>query len=296
MTLTRRRFLAIAASAGVLPATAPRATASTWTGIALGAEATITLDGPPDRAGAALHDATAALRRIERRFSLYDTRSDLVRLNATGRLIRPHADWTAIMRVADMVHYATEGRFDPTVQPLWRALAEGRDTAAPRAAIGWARLKHGPDMITLDPAQAVTLNGIAQGYATDAVQAVLRRHGFGRSLVNIGEFSGDGGPWRLGVADPAQGLVLERSLTDEAIATSSPGAIALGPGGHILSAAGHAAMWSTVSVTADTATLADAVSTALCMADRDAIARIKPRLPGLRRITAIDAEANIATF
>jgi thiamine biosynthesis lipoprotein len=295
MTQTRRRFLAIAAAAATLPAAA-RAAAPAWTGSALGAEASITLEGPRARTGPALRDAVATLRRVERLFSLYDPDSDLVQLNATGRLAQPGTDWAALLRVADTVNRGTEGRFDPTVQPLWRALADGHDPAAARAAIGWELVRHGPAGIALAPGQALTFNGIAQGYATDAVRAVLRRHGFVRSLVNIGEFAGDGGPWRLGVADPAFGIVLERTLTDGAIATSSPAALTVGGHGHILSPTGHPAAWSTVSVEADSATLADAASTALCLADRAAIARIRPALPGLRRITAIDADGNIATF
>ncbi|MGS4944783.1 FAD:protein FMN transferase [Meridianimarinicoccus sp. RP-17] len=295
MTQTRRRFLAILGAAAALPGTA-QATAPAWTGIALGAEATITLDGPAALTAPALAEAVAALRRVERLFSLYDAGSDLSRLNASGRLDRPGADWAALLRIADRVHHATEGRFDPTVQPLWRALAAGRDPGPARAAIGWHRIRHGAEAITLDTGQALTLNGIAQGYATDAVRAVLRRHGFTRSLVNIGEFAGDGGPWRLGLADPAQGIVLERTLADGAMATSSPGAMTLGPHGHILPTAGHAPVWSTVSVEADSATLADAASTALCMADRAVIAGIARALPGLRRITVIDTDGNIATF
>lgn len=295
MTLTRRRFLAIAASATALPSDALPATPA-WSGIALGADATITLDGPHDRTAPALAEAVTALRRIERMFSLFDPASDLRRLNATGRLDRPAAGWSTLIGMVDTVHRATDGRFDPTVQPLWRALAEGRDTAEARAAIGWARVQHGPDGVRLDRGQALTLNGIAQGAATDAVRAVLRRHGFARSLVNIGEFAGDGGPWRLGVADPLHGIALERTITDGAIATSSPGAMWLGAQGHILSPAGHAPVWSTVSVEAANATLADAVSTALCLADRAAIGRIKQALPEVHRITVIDADSNIITL
>lgn len=294
MTLTRRRFLAIAASATALPSAALSAPPA-WSGTALGADASITLDGPPDRTAPARADAVAALRRVERMFSLFDPASDLVRLNATGRLDRPAAAWHALLRVVDAVHRATDGRFDPTVQPLWRALADGHDPAPARAAIGWGRVRHGPDRVRLGAGQALTLNGIAQGFATDAVRAVLRQHGFARSLTNIGEFAGDGGPWRLGVADPTLGITLDRTITDRAIATSSPGAMVLGGQGHILSPAGHAPLWSTVSVEAADATLADAVSTALCLADRAAMVRIKQALPGVHRITAIDADGNIAT-
>ncbi|PWR02628.1 nosX [Meridianimarinicoccus roseus] len=301
MTLPRRRFLAITAAAGACTALPAPAAVPSWSGLALGAEATITLHGrtEPD-AAAALDAAVAALRRIERRFSLFDPASDLVRLNAQGALAAADPDWHELLAVADAVHRASAGRFDPTVQPLWRALAEGRDPAPARALVGWHRVRRNGDAIRLDPGQALTLNGIAQGFATDAVRDVLRRHGFVRMLVNIGEFAADGGPWRLGIADPAQGVVLTRTLTDGAMATSSPGALRLGAQGHILDPLGRtdalSAPWSTVTAEADSAALADAASTALCLAPRGEVGTIKARLPGLRRVTAIDAAGNIATF
>lgn len=295
MTQTRRRFLAIAASFAALPGAA-RASAPAWTGIALGAEASITLDGPAARTKPALDDAIAALRQTERMFSLFDPDSDLVRLNKTGVLPQPPDQMLSILTLADTVHRASEGRFDPTVQPLWQALAQGRDPSHAAALVGWDRVQVSRTAIRLGSGQALTLNGIAQGFATDRVQAVLRRHGFGHTLVNIGEFAADGGPWRLGIADPEQGVVLNRSLTDGAMATSSPGAMRLGKQGHILGPKGDPAQWSTVTVQADSAALADAASTSLCLAARDDIPRIKARLPGLHRITAIDAEGNIATF
>lgn len=300
MTQSRRRFLTIAAGFAAWPTldSPARAAAPAWTGVALGAEASITLNGPTDRTGAALRDAVTTLRRLERVFSLYDPGSSLAQLNTHGTLANPDPALCALLQQADQVHVATSGRFDPTIQPLWRALAEGRDPGAAIDALGWARVRRSPHAIALDPGQALTLNGIAQGYVTDCVRVVLRRHGFNTMLVNIGEFAADGGPWRLGVADPVHGLVMTRSLQGGAMATSSPGAMRLGRSGcgHILGPSGQAPLWSTISVEADTATLADAVSTALCLADRAAIHRIKLRLPGVRRVTAIDADGNIATF
>ncbi|QIE43623.1 FAD:protein FMN transferase (plasmid) [Rhodobacteraceae bacterium SC52] len=295
MTQTRRRFLAIAASFAAVPVAA-RASTPAWTGIALGAEASITLDGPASRTKPALDDAIAALRQTEQMFSLFDPASDLVRLNQTGVLSRPPDEMLNILALADQVHRASGGRFDPTVQPLWQALAQGRDPSHAATLIGWDRVERTRAAIRLGDEQALTLNGIAQGFATDRVQAVLRRHGFGHTLVNIGEFAADGGPWRLGIADPEQGIVLTRSLTNGAMATSSPGALRLGGHGHILDPKGHAAHWSTVTVQAQSAALADAASTALCLASRSDIPQIKARLPGLRQITAIDAEGNVATF
>ena len=77
------------------------------------------------------------------------------------------------------MHRATGGAFDPSVQPLWQALARGGDVEAARALTGWERVTIGQD-ITLAPGQALTFNGIAQGFATDVVTDLLASRGFGR--------------------------------------------------------------------------------------------------------------------
>jgi FAD:protein FMN transferase len=56
---------------------------------------------------------------------------------------------------------------------------------------------------------AITLNGIAQGYAADLARERLRAHGIEHALLDTGEWAplGHGPenlPWRLAVADPRQ--------------------------------------------------------------------------------------------
>lgn len=291
---SRRRFFAIAAACAAVPVAS---WAQTWRGQALGAAAEITLSGPRDRVEAALADARSELARIEALFSLYQPRSALSRLNETGRLAAPDPAFSEILALCDRVATATLGRFDPTVQPLWRALSQGGDLGAARALIGWGRVQRGP-VIRLAPGQALTLNGIAQGYASDRVAAGLAAAGFDRALVDIGEFRGLGGPWRIGIEDPVHGRLGQVTLTDGAVATSSPGALHL-PGGatHILdplSGGTVAPLWSTVSVEADSAALADALSTALCLMPRDEIAAL--RLPGLRRVRLVDHGGDLVTL
>lgn len=294
--LTRRRFLAISASAALAGPAGAAATAD-WQGVIMGAEARITISGPAQQSRPALRAALSRMRQIEALFSLYDPASDLSRLNASGALTGPAPDALALMRLSDRVNRLTEGRFDPTVQPLWLALAQGADPAPARRAIGWQRVTISPAAIRLAPGQALTLNGIAQGFAADAVRRVLARHGLRRALVDMGEVAALGGPWRMGIADPAQGLVLDRRLDGNAIATSSPGAMALGAGGHILNPLGEAPpLWSTISVEAHSAAMADGLSTALCFTDREGLARILRRAgPGVTRITAIAANGDIFT-
>ncbi|WP_407474661.1 FAD:protein FMN transferase [Sulfitobacter sp. PM12] len=290
MKLNRRRFLSI--SAACMLATPARAQIHRWQGRALGAEVEITLHAPADIAIPALEHARALLDRIMAQFDLFDPASTVSRLNRTGHLDAPDVMFRRLMQACTQVHAATGGLFDPTVQPLWRALAEGQPPEAARALIDWSRVRHSAASVTLGEGQALTFNGIAQGFATDLVAEALRDAGLERTLVNIGEFRGTGGPWRLGISDPEIGMIGTRTLTSSAIATSSPKAVPLGGQGHILH--GHAKpRWSTVSVEAATATMADGFSTALTMARLEDI-RAAVGTFGIRRITLVSDQGDVS--
>lgn len=294
MTLSRRRFLTITAAAAGFGAAARPAPPARWQGIALGAHASLTLHGPPERTGPALRDARAALRRAEALFSLYDPGSALCRLNRDGMLSTPPAEFAALMTLCESVHSLTGGRFDPTVQPVWQALARG--APPPWHLVGWRRVQHTAGTIRLAPGQALTLNGIAQGAATDAARAALAGHGLTRALVNIGEFAALGGPFRIGIADPVHGLTATRSLNGRAIATSAPLATTLAGQPHILAPAGHMPAWSSLSVEAATAALADGLSTGLSLANASQIAALRPALPADIRITATGTDGQTLTL
>ena len=225
--ITRRRFLAIAAAFAATPASASPAR---WNGTALGADATIEIHGPNGQARALLEASLGLLKDIEALFNLYDPRSTLSRLNEAGHVVEPDPRFHRLLKAVDRLHAATGGRFDPSVQPLWRALAEGRDPAAARALIDWQRVVRTGSSVRLQKGQALTFNGIAQGFATDLVTELMRSNGVAKTLVNIGEHNAIGGPWRLGIEDPDHGLVAVRTLTDGAMATSSPFALKLGGG------------------------------------------------------------------
>ena len=291
--ITRRRFLAISAAALASPAAASQPVR--WQGRAMGAEVSLTLDAPERQALSALAEVRRLLARGERLFSLYDPASTLSRLNRTGRIDATPADFLRLAGLCDRMHKLTGGLFDPTVQPLWAALAQGGDVKAARQLIGWDRITIVDDTITLDRGQALTLNGVAQGFVTDMIAAALRRAGLDRVLVNIGEFHGSGRDWTLGVSDPAYGLVATHRLRDRALATSSPRAMLLpGGGAHILNPTGaDPALWSTVSVEAADAATADALSTAFCHAPADRIATIVKRAPGHAVVLCVGAEGGL---
>lgn len=282
--MNRRRFLALSAAALASPAQGQ----TRWQGRAFGADCTLTLSGPTREAEAALSTLPALIEAIEADFSLHRPAA-LTALNATGHLPDPSSAFRALMDLADAIHHLTDGAFDPTVQPLWQAAAEGRPNTAP---IGWHHVQRGPG-ITLRPGMALTFNGIAQGFGADAVKAHLAAHGFTQALVDMGETTALGGPFRLGLQDPTYGQLATRTLTGTAIATSSPKATLVNGQSHILHPKGLLALWSTVSVEATTAVLADALSTALVFLTADEIARLNH--PGLLRVTLVDPDGNLTT-
>ncbi|GAA6188616.1 FAD:protein FMN transferase [Litorivita sp. NS0012-18] len=293
MSLTRRRFLSITAAGAIAGSAATaRSVPARWQGTALGAEAQVTLYGMETEA---LRAVPHLLAQIEQQFSLYDQKSTLSLLNRAKSLRQPPRYFADLLTLCGEMHGATGGRFDPTVQPLWHALARGQDIAAARASIGFDRVQVTPDHIAIGAEQALTLNGIAQGFATDLVTAYLRDLGAREVLVNIGEYRALGGPFRLGLSDPALDLHGWQSLTGTALATSSPAALRLGPDqGHVLDPLGLApALWSSVTVEAETAAVADALSTAMCHMDGAQIDAVLARRADAVRVILVSFEGEV---
>lgn len=287
MTVSRRRFITIAAGAGAVlaltgPASARAAGLRRWSGTALGARAEMIL---PASAMDLLPRLRREIDRLEDVFSLYRPDSALSRLNREGSLEAPPLELVDLLGRARSFAALTDGAFDPTVQPLWalraRHLQAGtepsvEDVAAARALVDWRAVAVEPSRIALArPGMAVTLNGIAQGYITDRVADLLRREGLENVLVSLGETRAlgphpDGRSWTVAPGEGADALALE----DGALATSEPAA----SGGHILdpSTGRTGGTVARVTVAAPTATQADALSTALALLPtdrRDAVLR-----------------------
>lgn len=313
----RRRMLSVIAAAASLPLypLASRATFSAtreqveWRGQALGATAAITL-GHPD--SAALHRTLAhcveEIRRLERVFSLFEPDSELRRLNRDGRLAAPSLDLRIVMAESHRISTLTGGAFDITVQPLWslysRYFRRHPDDAAgppdPEIAVALARVDYRlVDMTArriafMRPGMAATLNGIAQGYITDRVSGILRAEGFDRVLVNTGEIAAlnrpmANRPWRVAIENPTPTKFprdATLSLVNQAVATSRGSATRFDRAGrfhHLFNpTTGRSALTrQSVTVIANSAMTADALSTALA---------IMPRMPPLEMLRDGGAE------
>lgn len=293
--MKRRRFLTI--SAAMLAAATPpaRAERMVWQSQAFGGTVSVDLRGPRAANADLTRRIGAIIAEVEAAANLFSPTSALSQLNDTGALRDPPRALRDLMQQADRLHRLTQGLFDPTVQPLWQALARGEDPGPAWARIGW-NPHWAQGAIRLAPGQALTLNGLAQGYAADRVRAQLQAEGYAAALVDLGEYAALGGPFLLGIEDPQQGRIATRRLQDAAIATSSPGAMMLGAGGHILGPHGEAPRWSTVSVEAESAALADGLSTALCLADTALIADLAARPGLLRRVLTVSPEGDVQTW
>jgi thiamine biosynthesis lipoprotein len=263
--MNRRRFLTITACAFATPLQAR----TTWSSRALGADASITLAGPAPKAQALWRRVQATLDRVEAHFSLHRD-SCLTRLNRDGHLAYPDPDILELVALADRVHRATAGAFDPSVQPLWLATAAGTDPALART--GWQRLRASAREIRLEPGMALTFNGIAQGFAADKIADLLRAEGYDDLLIDMGEIRGLGPfPWQATIADPAGIILGQIGLQNRALATSSPRGTVIGADqSHILHPS-REAKWGTAAISAPSAALADALSTACCLMRRDEI-------------------------
>jgi len=294
--LTRRRFIAISAAAAAPllgGATGRGHSTAIWRGIALGASASIRIEGRTlDEAAGILRASIQEIARLEAIFSLYRRDSELSRLNRDGGLDQPSADLLALLTTARGVHEVTGGAFDPTIQPLWDLYARHFRNGPAAQATGpsperleQVLLRVGLNNVAASPAvvrfkhrgMAMTLNGIAQGYITDRVSDILQSHGLSKVLVNLGEIRAlggrmDGQPWKIGIPREAGAREVGRriDLADRAIATSATSGTVFddqGRFGHIIDPrSGYPAPERRqVSVTAPNAALADAYSTAFCL-------------------------------
>lgn len=296
--ISRRRFLVLSAALPLAGQVAAAPPVQRFQGTAMGAAASLMLAHPEaDRIAARVW---AEIERLEDVFSLFRFDSALSRLNAAGVLDAPPFELLECLSLAGAVHAATGGAFDPTVQPLWaeyaRAATEGREPepGAALGLVGWAGVVTAPGRVALDrPGMALTLNGIAQGFVADRVAALLEAEGLTNVMIDTGELRAmgrdpRGRDWSVQIED---GIAVP--LRDRALATSASMGTVIDPAmriGHILdprTGLPAAGSWRQVSVTAPSAALADACSTAFCLMDREAIAAALVLLPEMRVVYSL---------
>lgn len=310
MMMNRRRFITIAAagSAAAMSSLARPGIASTavvWRGTALGAPAKILIDGDSVEADSIISQVLAEIDRLEMLFSLYRPDSAISVLNRTGLINNPDPDFLALLSISDRIHAASQGAFDPTIQPAWMALAEkhrgiGTQRELPQPA-NWSAVTYSPAHVVLhQPGMAISLNGIAQGYITDRIASLMVSAGRDHLLVDMGELRAigsrvDGTAWPVNIAPgkPRGGGSKVSLSGGRAMAVSQCRGTTFDPDGHlghIIDPASGQAMTRDrlVAVESSVAALADGLSTALCLVQSRYTKAVLDHFPDSRLIVDSD--------
>ena len=295
--MQRRTFISaaigsVAGMAGLaLPGSMARGTATNsgarlYRGAALAFGTTIAvtvLHHEQREAELAIEDAMHAARNIDRLMSIYSPASQVFQLNRDGRLAKPDRHLLTVLAQAQALSQWSDGAFDVTVQPLWQLFRAAADVAglpleaqrrAAQARTGWRQLAWDSHEVRFhQPGMALTLNGLAQGYAADMALAAVQARGVQHALLDTGEFIARGQrakhqPWTLGIQDPRDAEILAATLKVEgrSVATSGDYACTFTPDfahHHIFDPArgDSPAELASVTVLAPSGLLADGLST-----------------------------------
>ncbi len=293
----RSRERGLTASAGEYPPV----TRTSW---ALGSDVSMTVLGlPKDDANESLAAAFAELELVEQVMSLYRPDSQICQLNRTGILDRPHPHLVEVLQTAQRTAAQTEGALDITVQPLWELYAtakkQGRvpseqEIAAASRKIDWRQVEVSRQQVRLHgDGMAITLNGIAQGFAADKARQALVRHGVRQAILNTGEVGSvgtkqNGQPWTVGIQHPraADAYAALAALDGRSLATSGDYETTFTADfrtNHIFDPRTGASPQELASATivAPTAMQADSLSTAAMVLGSEATISLVTRLPGV---------------
>lgn len=273
-----------------------------FTGPTMGTGYTVSVDADlseaeRERIGALIDEQ---LDRVVRLMSSYDTSSQVSRFNRhpSNAPFAVDPEVVEVLALAREVSERSEGAFDVTVTPLVEAwgfggsdLVESLPDQARLAEllsyVGYRGLTFDRAAATVaksDPRMRIDVSGIAQGYASDVVAAALADMGLTAFLVDVGgeiRAAGSrrsGRPWRVGIESPdgdapVWGTV---ELGNEGVATSGDYRNWFEEGGvryaHIIdprSGRPIRMVGASVTVVHESAALADAWATALCVLGPD---------------------------
>ena len=248
----------------------------------------ITLEAYGKNAAEALSDCEAETARLTSLLSVTSETGDILRMNhADGSPTRVSTETANLLTEAIALSGGTDGAFDPTVYPLvsrWGFLDATQrvptqdeiDSLLP--LVGWENVRVEGETVTLPVGAGVDLGGIAKGYVTDRLVSLLRQRGVESALLSLGGnvyavgANPAHGDWRIGVQNPnsADSVVGVVSVQNAAVVTAGSYQRYFTQDGqtyhHILDPmTGRPAEsgLSSVTIVCESATRADALSTAL---------------------------------
>ena len=299
--ITRRQFISIVAATGTalavgLPALDKLKFVSK-SRILMGTRVNLTLlSRDQENAETAAEACLTEMAGLESILSRHQPASQLSILNYTGSLDHPHPALKEMLTRSRELSDLTRGAFDITVKPLLDLYQEAAGSLAPDQIQQALELVNYQNLILEDtrayfasPGMSITLDGIAKGYIVDAGVKLLQLAGYINVLVEAGgDLTASGGkgrntPWRIGLQDPrgAMGEILTRvELRDRSLATSGDYLQKYTTdltSHHILDPrTGFSPPdFSSVSVSASSAALADGLATAIMVLGEDGLGLIE---------------------
>ncbi len=263
----------------------------TRTRIMMGTFAAITVIGPSrDEADDAISLAFDEMERTSRLFDRHRDSSPIGALNREGWAHDLDPEVTALLERSLRLGETTKGAFDITVKPVvdlyQSAFADHQAPPSDARVAGVLDLvdpgavrMHGRTVRFVKEGMGVTLDGIAKGYTIDCGMNTLKQRRIRHALINAGgDIRSIGGrgrfsPWRVAVQNPNKGAPALQTFTmeDGAAATSGNYEVYFDEEKvyhHLIDphSARPAQESRSVTVLAATATLADALSTAVFVA------------------------------
>lgn len=259
-------------------------------------------------------EALAEIKRLEQQLSFYDPTSEISQINANASKepVRVTPRLYSLLRMAADIHYETHGAFDVTVGPLMRCwgFVRGRGTWPDDRTRKEALTKTGMDKVVLDdadrtvafrqPGMALDLGAIGKGYSIEEAGMFLREcgitsallHGGTSTMTAIGTPPHDKDGWPIGISDPLDDsrMLTTTSIRDEALSVSAPKGKAFQKNGeiwgHVIDPRkGYPVQGAALSAVAHpSATICDAISTALLAMRRAESKKVQQKFHGMRTL------------
>ena len=182
------------------------------------------------------------LQKVDEALSPFNKQSVITAVNENLNMTvnKMFAD---VFLMAEKISEDTDGAFDITVAPLVNAWGFGfksgkhpsrHDIDSLKTIIGYKKVSLNDLRVTkTDPRVMLDCSSIAKGYGSDAVAAMLERHGVKNYMVEIGGeivtkgISQKRMPWKIGVTKPiddslslSQEIQCIINVTDKSMATS----------------------------------------------------------------------------
>lgn len=256
----------------------------------------------------AIEQVEHAFYSVDSSMSNWSEESEVSRFNRLnpGESMEISESMIHVIAESQRVHKQTDGLFDPSIGELiesWGFGVRTRSSLPDLQEVETARRNSGMDgfrlnrnVLTRTRAIRLNLSGIAKGYAVDQVSQVVSRH-CQEYFVEAGGELRVKGAWEIGIQHPGkEGLIVRMQLKDLAAATSGTYANRRESQGkrvsHIIDPRsgypGQAAV--SVTVVGESCETADALATALVLAEETHMNRILQRFPGYGAVAVFEAE------